>query len=451
MPKPKKSTPTYSTGILPSRLFKGGTASVLVAGLAVIAILVFAHSYATTPIVSKLACAPNAPLNLVPEVGKVCKIANGLYRVDLPGFSTFTHGLDTVGQTKPPTAKTTGASSWSYSKVAPTCVSQSDYHNHLIYANPAGQTNRYSSMASQINDTMQYANGDIHNEGLAFGLNVNFKFWCGIDNVNLSTSSTNYSDIVSDLRSKGFTSTLAKYWVFVDTNCVGGVSGIMPDDSLLPKNSNNVGPTYALDLGCIDGGGVMAHESGHSLGAVQQSAPHSTTGWHCNDGYSFMCYGPDGSSNSNWYQACNNISYDCNNDDYFNPYPPAGSYLASHWNIASGFDNFISGLPTPPKDTTPPTAPTGLTGAAASSSQIRLNWNGSTDDRSGVAGYKVYRDNTEVGSTTEPTYTLTDGGLAASSYHTYGVKAIDGAGNLSAWSNPVTVQTYRLCLFVCVH
>lgn len=456
MPKPKKSKPTYSSGILPSRLFQGNTAGVLVAGLVAIAVLVFAHSYAGTPIVSNLACAPNAPLNLVPQVGKVCKIANGLYRVDMPGFSTFTHGLDTPAQTHPnQTAKTTGAYPWSYSKVAPACVGQNTYHNHLIYANPAGHANNYNGMYSQIYDTMEYAIGDFHNEGVNFGLNVNLKFWCGIDNVNLGTSSTNYSDVVSDLRSKGYTSTLAKYWVFIDTNCVGGVSGIMPDDSLSASNYNNFGPTYSLDLGCIDGGGVMAHEAGHGFGAVQQSAPHSTTGWHCNDGVSFMCSGPDGSSNSNYYVACKNLSYDCNNDDYFNPYPPTGSYLASHWNIASGLNNFFTGLPAPPKDTTPPAAPTGLVGTAASASQIRLTWNGSTDSgpgyQTGVASYKIYRDGSEVGDSTEPTYTFTDGGLAASSYHTYGVKAVDGAGNISGWSNAVTVQTYRLCLFLCIH
>src|SRR3989344_1612237 len=46
-------------------------------------------------------------------------------------------------------------------------------------------------------------------------------------------------------------------------------------------------------------------------------------------------------------------------------------------------------------DILPPSAPTGLTATAVSSSQINLSWNASTDNV-GVAGYRIYRGGTQI-------------------------------------------------------
>jgi peptidoglycan hydrolase-like protein with peptidoglycan-binding domain len=59
-------------------------------------------------------------------------------------------------------------------------------------------------------------------------------------------------------------------------------------------------------------------------------------------------------------------------------------------------------------DTTPPTAPTGLSGNAISQTQINLTWSASTDNV-GVTGYKIYRNNTQVG--TNATNSYSDTGL----------------------------------------
>jgi hypothetical protein len=117
---------------------------------------------------------------------------------------------------------------------------------------------------------------------------------------------------------------------------------------------------------------VMLHEITHNLGGVEQSAPHHTSGWHCWDGSDVMCY-DDGSSGSQYYTTSmclpnggNAITdtYDCGHDDYFNPDPPAGSYLATHWNLYdSDFFGSCSQLgmacgdnivPTIPVNTAPP-------------------------------------------------------------------------------------------------
>lgn len=89
-------------------------------------------------------------------------------------------------------------------------------------------------------------------------------------------------------------------------------------------------------------------------------------------------------------------------------------------------------------DTTPPSVPTGLAASAASSSQINLNWNASTDNV-GVAGYNVYRNGTKVGSASGTFFQ--DAGLTASTTYSYTVAAFDAAGNTSAQSAGASATT----------
>ncbi len=91
-----------------------------------------------------------------------------------------------------------------------------------------------------------------------------------------------------------------------------------------------------------------------------------------------------------------------------------------------------------PADTAPPTVPTGLTAAAASSSQINLSWTASTDNV-GVTGYKVFRGGTQVGTSASTSYS--DAGLTASTAYTYTVAAYDAAGNTSGQSTSASATT----------
>ena len=90
-------------------------------------------------------------------------------------------------------------------------------------------------------------------------------------------------------------------------------------------------------------------------------------------------------------------------------------------------------------DTTAPSAPTGLAAGGTTASSTTLNWTASTDN-TGVTGYDVYRNGTQVGTTTGATG-YTDSGLSASTSYSYTVKAFDAAGNLSPASNTATVTT----------
>ena len=89
-------------------------------------------------------------------------------------------------------------------------------------------------------------------------------------------------------------------------------------------------------------------------------------------------------------------------------------------------------------DTTPPSAPTGLTVAALSFSQVSLSWSGSTDNV-GVVSYRIYRNGAQVGSVAGTSYL--DTGLTAATTYSYAVAAVDAAGNQSAMSAAVSRTT----------
>jgi chitodextrinase len=91
-------------------------------------------------------------------------------------------------------------------------------------------------------------------------------------------------------------------------------------------------------------------------------------------------------------------------------------------------------------DTIAPTVPTGLTPTAANANEVDLTWTASTDNGSGVAGYKVYRGGTLLASVAGgPGYI--DYALAGGAIVTYTVSAQDNAGNSSAQSTAASVTT----------
>jgi chitodextrinase len=89
-------------------------------------------------------------------------------------------------------------------------------------------------------------------------------------------------------------------------------------------------------------------------------------------------------------------------------------------------------------DTTPPSVPANLAVTGTTASSASLSWSPSTDNV-GVAGYRVYRNGVQVGTTAGIAFT--DTGLSASTRYTYTVAAYDAAGNVSARSTGVTATT----------
>ena len=100
----------------------------------------------------------------------------------------------------------------------------------------------------------------------------------------------------------------------------------------------------------------------------------------------------------------------------------------------------------PPRDTTPPAAPTGLQAAAVSSSQIDLTW--TANNEGDLSYYNVYRSTASAGTYgkigsapkgTQPKYP--DTGLLSSTTYWYKVTAVDSSGNESAKSTGASAIT----------
>ena len=82
----------------------------------------------------------------------------------------------------------------------------------------------------------------------------------------------------------------------------------------------------------------------------------------------------------------------------------------------------------PAGDTQAPTAPTGLSAGAQTQTAITLSWAPSTDN-TGVAGYRSFRNGTQVGTGTASSSTFS--GLTCGTSYSLAVEAYDAAGNTS--------------------
>jgi len=86
-----------------------------------------------------------------------------------------------------------------------------------------------------------------------------------------------------------------------------------------------------------------------------------------------------------------------------------------------------------------PTAPSGLTATASSSSRISLTWN---DNSSNETGFKIYRGDTLVRTAAVNATSYTDTGLSSNTSYSYYVKATNSSGNSNA-SNTASATTKR--------
>lgn len=91
-----------------------------------------------------------------------------------------------------------------------------------------------------------------------------------------------------------------------------------------------------------------------------------------------------------------------------------------------------------PTDSTAPTTPANLNSPSQTAVTISLKWDASQDNV-GVAGYQIFNGSTLIGTSPATSYTVT--GLIPSTSYTFKIKAVDAAGNLSAFSNALTVAT----------
>lgn len=267
----------------------------------------------------------------------------------------------------------------------PACVDTNDYHAQLLYARPKDTASRYQEIAPKLRSWFGSANGIVSEEAKRFNVTADLVVACESDEISvvevvLPNTKTYYQNaaretrqaLVKDIGSAGFDKHNAKYIVYYDGNatgcggktCISQQSIKGPDDRLREDNVYNVGPDYAL-LYNVDNAAIeellgtsydmvapvlLLHEYAHTLGAVQPSAPNSTKEGHCKDSPTIGKGGTDVMCKSDvsgvvFGNACPGMfpfRFDCNNDDYFNPKPEPGSYLATHWNLGSPLNRFIT-------------------------------------------------------------------------------------------------------------
>ncbi|WP_371503175.1 RICIN domain-containing protein [Kitasatospora sp. NBC_00374] len=147
----------------------------------------------------------------------------------------------------------------------------------------------------------------------------------------------NFGETISALSGQGYNRKDRKYMIFGDSEVYCGIGTFNGDERPGQDNLSNFGPSFGrTDSGCW-GGHTPAHELGHNLGAVNNSAPNSTQHAHCVDESDVMCYGDF--KGVKMQTKCPDQAHedrlDCNHDDYYHTNPAPGSYLSNHWNIAN--------------------------------------------------------------------------------------------------------------------
>jgi len=88
-------------------------------------------------------------------------------------------------------------------------------------------------------------------------------------------------------------------------------------------------------------------------------------------------------------------------------------------------------------DATAPSAPGNLSASVKRKTQVVLSWNASTDNATGISQYRILRDGALIATHGSNGYT--DRNTVSGATHSYQIEAVDGAGNISAGSNVISI------------
>lgn len=200
-----------------------------------------------------------------------------------------------------------------------------------------------------------------------------------------SSQLADFTSMSNALSQKGYNRQDRKYVIFADSSVYCGIGDFAGDTRKGATNRSNYGPSYGrTDTSCW-GPDTPAHELGHNLGAVNNNAPNASGGAHCTDEWDLMCY----SDSPNYPQMryictdqAKDARFDCGHNDYYHTNPPAGSYLATYWNMADSIWLVANGstdpTPTPGVCSTYATKHTGTLNQGATAIQPNGTWYQST-------------------------------------------------------------------------
>lgn len=327
-----------------------------------------------------------------PKCVKLCEFEKNNSENVQQDFPTIPSNQMPTGGQMPP-SPSGSSTEFLFHTRTPVCVDAAkDYHAQLAYVRPSDAPDRYTEKSAQMKTWIAQANGIVNNNAEKFAVTVDIKVACNGDEISVlnivlpkteaefNTHDGKTKDAIAEgMKALGYGGSKTKYLIYYDGNsdgCQGGkakCSGQFVtrgmDDRLSEDNLYNSGPDYSIlfdpglaELAQKSGSTLemiapigMLHEFSHTLGAVQSSAPHTSgdataESGHCNDeppqnqgGNDVMC--KSDIQGTVFTEACKSagfaFQYDCNNDDYFNPKPEPGSYLATHWNLGSPLNRFF--------------------------------------------------------------------------------------------------------------
>lgn len=302
----------------------------------------------------------------------------------------------------------------------PHCAASGERQYMLVYAwratTAGGNGDRYTAAAPRVSEAWNRTSSYLAHQSLRQGGPVlRLRTACAQVFKIRATGTTPaaiWKQVRDELNGVG-TPWYAKAMVFADFPLDGeygvGVGNLRRDDTPSASNANNK-PSQRTDLTnghqCSDfrysfhtacGYGIvyerwatyeaydpgLMHEVGHTMGAVQPSAPNEYNGFHCFDGVDVMCYGtvagdlgaPDGTYGDHycapddawrgWSPYSFSVQqdvvvppFDCAADHdsrlgvhfnadgdpgdfFFAPSGGLGPYLGAHWNVARGYHGFV--------------------------------------------------------------------------------------------------------------
>jgi hypothetical protein len=270
------------------------------------------------------------------------------------GPPLLTHGVDTRSEMAPTAAARAASGGLGFTPGSDerTPICSDGYAEQVIYARPTGSRSHYRTSVGEIRSAVRRMDAVLNAESIeSGGTSADYRVLCdgsgAISVDRMISPGSSLPQIASAARSSGYGSTVVDYLIFYDgTNgdaC--GTASLLDDDRPVMTNASNDGGGYAIAYaGCWNNETPM-HEVGHTMGAVQYSAPHSTgTGGHCFQENDVMCYSPDGGdlNQSGPSLDCpGRQRFDCGFDDYFDAGPEPGEYLATHWNLGSPLNRFL--------------------------------------------------------------------------------------------------------------
>jgi chitodextrinase len=391
----------------------------------------------------------------VEGIGDTCVTTDGLLRIEAKdGGSATIHGLDA-----PPLTAADGFAPVSQAEVDSagpsdvTCAAPGERGYVLVYARPLDVTSRLNEIAPLLRQEVYKMSAFLDAESQSIdprhGKRLPLRCEGGTPTVLPATipavgsGGLVFETVVDNLRELGYsynsTSATDRYIVYLDAPSAAGAAGtghIFDDPRASTLNSNNKGGTYAVEYRWAQGGGVphwdvLLHEVMHTMGGIPNAAPNASGNGHCNDGLDVMCYADGGRTSSYTAGSCSSKLLDCGRNDYFNPAPPTGSYLAGNWNVAHSNNLWLQHRQT--GDGIAPTAPAGITQSGASNTAAGITWAAASDNVA-VTAYTVRIRATGGGwrdVVTTSRRATSIGGLAGSTSYEVSVTALDAAGNAS--------------------